>query len=74
MYISVWISYKVPVLSLQTAKSKEQLLTLPPMKLMTSQSLPPSSASSVWVIMSYRIDLAVLGHRKNYLSLHCFLT
>ena len=47
MYISVWISYKVPVLSLQTAKSREQLLTLPPMKLMTSQSLPPSSASSV---------------------------
>ena len=25
----VWISHKVPVLSLQTAKSKEQLLTLP---------------------------------------------
>ena len=30
MYISEWISYKVPVLqSLQTAKSKEQVLTLP---------------------------------------------
>ena len=26
---SVWISYKVPVLSLLTAKSKEQLLTPP---------------------------------------------
>ena len=45
----------------------------PPMKLMTSQSLPPSSASSV-MIMSHRIDLAGLGHRKNYLTLHCFLT
>ena len=45
----------------------------PPMKLMTSQSLPPSSASSV-MIMSHRIDLAGLGHRKNSLTLHCFLT
>ena len=27
-YISVWIPYKVPVLSLKTAKSKEQPLTL----------------------------------------------
>ena len=44
-----------------------------PMKLMTSQSLPPSSASSV-MIKSHRIDLAGLGHRKNYLTLHCFLT
>ena len=32
----------------------------PPMRLMTSQSLPPSSASSV-MIMSHRIDLAGLG-------------
>ena len=38
----------------------------PPMKLMTSQSLPPSSASSV-MIMSHRIDLAGLGHRKSVL-------
>ena len=28
-YISAWISYKVPVPSLQTAKSREQLLDLP---------------------------------------------
>ena len=45
----------------------------PPMRLMTSQSLPPSSASSV-MIMSHRIDLAGLGHRKNSLTLRCFLT
>ena len=45
----------------------------PPMKLMMTQSLPPSSASSV-MIMSHHIDLACLGHRKNYLTLHCFLT
>ena len=45
----------------------------PPMKLMTSQSLPPSSASSV-MIMSHSIDLAGLAHRKNSLTLHCFLT
>ena len=45
----------------------------PPMKLMTSQSLPPSSASSV-MIMSHSIDLAGLTHRKNSLTLHCFLT
>ena len=45
----------------------------PPMKLMTSQSLPQSSASSV-MIMSHHIDLACLGHRKNYLTSHCFLT
>ena len=38
----------------------------PPMKLMTSKSLPPSSASSV-MIMSHRIDLAGLGHRKSVL-------
>ena len=38
----------------------------PPMKLMTSESLPPSSASSV-MIMSHRIDLAGLGHRKSVL-------
>ena len=44
----------------------------PPMKLMTSQSLPPSSASSV-MIMSHRIDLAGLACRKNSLTLHCFL-
>ena len=43
----------------------------PPMKLMTSQSLPPSSASSV-IIMSHLIDLAGLAHRKNYLTLQCF--
>ena len=34
------------------------------MKLMTSQLLPPSSASSV-MIMSHRIDLAGLARRKN---------
>jgi len=28
-YVSVWISYKVPVLSLYTVNSKEPLLTLP---------------------------------------------
>ena len=55
------------------AKSKEQVLTLPPMNLMTSQSLPPSSASSV-IIMSHSIDLAGLAHRKYSLTLHCFLT
>ena len=45
----------------------------PPMTLTTSQSLPPSSASSV-IIMSGSIDLAGLAHRKNSLTLHCFLT
>ena len=40
---------------------------------MASQSLPPSSASSV-MITSHRIDLAGLAHRKNPLTLHCFLT
>ena len=40
---------------------------------MTSQSLSPSSASRV-MIMSHCIDLACLGHRKNSLTLHCFLT
>ena len=40
---------------------------------MTSQLLPPSSASSI-MIMSHRFDLAGLGHRKNSLILHCFLT
>ena len=44
-----------------------------PMKLMTNQSLPPSSASSV-MIMSHSIDLAGLAHRKNSLTLQCFLT
>ena len=29
MYYYLWISYKVPVLSLQTVNSKEPLLTLP---------------------------------------------
>ena len=42
------------------------------MKLMTIQSLPPSSASSV-MIMSHSIDLAGLARRKNSLTLHCFL-
>ena len=47
----------------------------PPMKLMTSQSLPQAllcSAFSV-MIMSHCVDLAGLGHRKNSLTLHCFL-
>ena len=43
------------------------------MELMTSQSLPPSSASSV-MILSHSIDLAGLAHRKNSLTWHCFLT
>ena len=43
------------------------------MKLMTSQSPPPSSASRV-MIMSHSIDLAGLAHRKNSVTLHCFLT
>ena len=34
---------------------------------------PPGSASSV-MIMSHSIDLAGLAHRKNSLTLHCFLT
>ena len=41
----------------------------PPMIHMISQSLPPSSASSV-MIMSHSFDLAGLAHRKNYLT-HC---
>ena len=41
--------------------------THPPMKVMTIQSLPPSSASSVMI-------MAGLGHRENSLTLHCFLT
>ena len=45
----------------------------PPMKLMTSQSLPPSSPSSV-MIMSHSIDLAGLAQWKNSLTWHCFLT
>ena len=44
-----------------------------PMKLMTSQSLPPRTASSV-MIMSHRIDLAGLACRKNSLTLNFFLT
>ena len=41
---------------------------------MTSQSvIPPSSASSI-MIMSQSIDLAGLSHRKNSLTLPCFLT
>ena len=43
------------------------------MKLVTCQSLPPSSASSV-MIMSHSIDLAGLAHGKNSLTLPCFLT
>ena len=43
------------------------------MKLLTSQSLPPSSASSV-MIMSHSIDLAELAQRKISLTLHCYLT
>ena len=45
----------------------------PPMKLITSQSLSPSSASSVMII-SHSIDLAGLAHGKNSLTFHCFLT
>ena len=45
----------------------------PPMKLMTSQSFPQSFASSV-MIMSHRNDLAGLARRKNFLTLHYFLT
>ena len=35
------------------------------MKLMTSQSLPPSYASSI-MIMSHRIDLAGLGPQEKF--------
>ena len=52
---------------------RNHYLPSPPLKLMTSQSLPPSSGSSVMII-SHRIDLAGLGHSKNSLTLHCFLT
>ena len=52
---------------------RSNYLPSPPMKLTTSQSLPPSSASSV-MIMSHSIDLAGLAHLKNSLTLHCFLT
>ena len=52
---------------------RSKYLPSPPMTLTTSQSLPPSSASSV-IIMSGSIDLAGLAHRKNSLTLHCFLT
>ena len=45
----------------------------PPMTLMTSQSLPPSSAISITII-SQSIDLAGLAHGENSLTLHCFLT
>ena len=44
----------------------------PPMKLMTSQSLPPSSASGVRIII-HSIDLAGLARRKNSHTLHCIL-
>ena len=59
----MWISYKVPVLSLYTAKSKEQLLTLPTHEAYDLSITSPSSASSV-MIMSHSIDLAELAHRK----------
>ena len=60
--ISVWISYKVPVLSLQTVKSKEQLLTLPTHEAY-DQSITSSRASanltplvdSLW-IPSQKVD------------------
>ena len=45
----------------------------PPMKLMTSQSISPSFASSV-MIMRHSTDLARLTHRKNSLTLHFFRT
>ena len=45
----------------------------PPMTLMTSQSLPPSSAISIMII-SQSMDLAGLAHGENSLTLHCFLT
>ena len=45
----------------------------PPMKLMSSQSLPPSSARSV-LIISHSIDLAGQAQKKNSLTLYCFLT
>ena len=44
-----------------------------PMTLMTSQSLPLSSASSV-MIMCHSIALGGLAHKKNSLTLQCFLT
>lgn len=43
------------------------------MTLMTSQSLPPSSAISIMII-SQSMDLAGLAHGENSLTLHCFLT
>ena len=45
----------------------------PSMTLMTSQLIPPSSASSIMII-SQSIDLAGLAHRERSLTLQCFLT
>ena len=69
IYIYIYLSgfhkrclYWVP----RRSSPNSQYSPSPPMKLMTSESLPPSSASSV-MIMSHRIDLAGLGHRKSVL-------
>ena len=72
--ISVWISYKVPVLSLQTVKSKEQLLTLPTHEAYDQSITSPKFSQLRVMIMSQSIDLAGLAHRKNSLTLNCFLT
>ena len=66
-------AYKVPVWVSRQPSPRSNYSASPHVKLMTSQSLPPSSASSV-IIMSHSIDLARLARRKNSLTLHCFLT
>ena len=46
----------------------------PPMTLTTSQSLPPQALLVVLSLWGHSIDLAGLAHRKNSLTLHCFLS
>ena len=66
-------AYKVPVWVSRQPSPRRNYSASPPMRLMTTQSLPPSSASSV-IIMSHSIDFAGLARRKNSLTLHCSLT
>ena len=66
-------AYKVPVWVSRQPSPRSNYSASPHVKLMTSQSLPPSSASSV-IIMSHSIDFAGLARRKNSLTLHCSLT
>ena len=67
IYVYIYIYIYICLDFIQGARTVSRRSTLrshyspsPPVKLMTSQLLPPTSASSV-MIMSHRIDLAGLG-------------